>query len=312
MKTLITGGAGFIGTALTNFLLNRGHEVIVLDNFLDQIHGDIKTYSFNSDVTYIVGDVRNHADWIKCLQHDPEILVHLASETGTGQSMDEITRYCSTNMIGTSVMLDVINNHKHTIKKVVLSSSRAVYGESTNCESNKDLKPISVYGVTKLTQEQLITAGCKVPYVILRYQNVYGQGQSLKNPYTGIISIFSNILNAGGEVTLFDKGLATRDFIHVEDVVVATYLSMCSDTVNNGLYNVGTGAQITISEVTAKLKKLLGSSGKIMVSDYHRPGDVLHATANVERIKNDLNWKSGVDIDSGLQMFVEWFKEQNS
>ena len=172
-----------------------------------------------------------------------------------------------------------------------------------------NLKPKSVYGVTKLTQEQLITTGSKIPYTILRYQNVYGAGQSLNNPYTGIISIFSNIFNKGGEVTLFDNGVPSRDFIYVDDVVEATYLCI-NEKGNYKTYNVGIGNSLTIQEVTEKLKNLINKDCNIKISDYHRDGDVMHAKANIKKIKKDLNWKPKIDIDNGLDRFTKWFKKE--
>jgi len=307
MRILITGGAGFIGSKLINKLLLDNHEITVLDNFLKQIHGDKRV--FNDKVKYIIGDVRKESDWLLALEESPEIIFHLASETGTGQSMDEINRYVDTNVVGTSIMLDLINSGKYGVKKIILSSSRAVYGDEVNIESNPNLKPKSVYGVTKLTQEQLIVTGCKIPYTILRYQNVYGEGQSLNNPYTGIISIFSKIFSKGDGVTLFDKGVPTRDFIYVDDVVEATYL--CVDKKSDyKIYNVGYGTALSILEVTEKLKNLINKNCIITISDYHRKGDVIHAKADIKKIKEDLGWSPKIGIDEGLIKFIKWFKKE--
>ena len=251
MKILITGGAGFIGTKIINRLKNE-HEIVVLDNLLEQIHG--KTPKLINGVKYVIGDVRNIIDWEKSMEFNPEIILHLASETGTGQSMDEINRYVTTNIVGTSIMLDLVNSGNYNVKKIILSSSRAVYGDGVNDENNLSLSPKSVYAVTKLTQEQLLQTSSKVPYTILRYQNVFGDGQSLNNPYTGIISIFSNIFKNGGDVEIYDNGEPTRDFIYVDDVVDATIICMFNDISDYGIYNVGTGIGVSILEVTEKLK----------------------------------------------------------
>jgi dTDP-L-rhamnose 4-epimerase len=179
MKILITGGAGFIGTKVIKKLM-KTNEIIVLDNFSKQIHGD--NPKLLNGINYIIGDVRNLDDWTKAMEFNPEIIVHLAAETGTGQSMDEINRYVSTNIVGTSIMLDLVNSGKYNVKKIILSSSRSVYGDSINHENNQILEPKSIYGLTKLTQESLIKISSKIPYTILRFQNVYGEGQSTKNP----------------------------------------------------------------------------------------------------------------------------------
>jgi len=307
MKILLTGGAGFIGSKIIYKLKNE-HDIIVLDNFLEQIHG---TAPIKIDgVTYVEGDVRNICDWELALSYNPDVIFHMASETGTGQSMDEINRYVTTNINGTSIMLDLINSGKYGIKKVILTSSRAVYGESKNIESNYELKPLSVYGVTKLTQEQLITTSCKVPYTILRYQNVFGDGQSLNNPYTGIISIFSNIFNNGGTVEIYDNGEPTRDFIYVDDIVNVTLLCMENNISDGKIYNVGTGIKTSILSMAEKLRDIINPNSKINVTNYHRKGDIMHANGDITKITNDLNWEPKIDIDFGLSKFVEWFKSE--
>ena len=307
MKILISGGAGFIGTKIINKLKDN-HEIVVLDNLLEQIHG--KTPKLIDGIEYIIGDVRNISDWEKSMEFNPDIILHLASETGTGQSMDEINRYVSTNVVGTSIMLDLVNSGKYDVKKIILSSSRAVYGDGVNDENNLSLVPKSVYGVTKLTQEQLLQTSCKVPYTILRYQNVFGDGQSLNNPYTGIISIFSNIFKNGGDVEIYDNGEPTRDFIYVDDVVDATIICMFNDNSNYGVYNVGTGIGVSILEVTEKLKTKINRKSNIKITDYHREGDIIHAKAEINKIKKELDWSPKRDLEFGLSNFVNWFKNE--
>jgi dTDP-L-rhamnose 4-epimerase len=308
MKILITGGAGFIGTKICE-KLKKEHEIIVLDNLSEQIHG--KTPILLNGVNYVTGDVRNYNDWIKVLSFNPEIILHLASETGTGQSMDEVNMYTTTNIDGTAIMLELVNSGKYNVKKIILSSSRSVYGDNENLESNSNLDPKSVYGVTKLTQELLIKTSCKIPYTILRYQNVYGDGQSLNNPYTGIISIFSNKFKNNEEITIYDNGKPTRDFIYVQDIVDVTIECMTNDVTNNKIYNVGTGVETPIIDITYKLKSLINSDSKILITDYHRDGDIMFAKADTTKLKNDFKTQIKYDIDYGLTKFVEWFKKNN-
>ena len=232
---LITGGAGFIGSNLALHLIEKGFTLTVLDNLSKQIHGDDQDSSLyksiKDKVTFIKGDVRNLADWETALK-DQHAVIHLAAETGTGQSMYEVQRYVDVNVNGTAILLDYLVNKDHSIKKVVVASSRAIYGEGKyNCsehgavfpderiekhlekgdfepkcpicqqtvqleptdESSK-IHPSSIYGITKQNQEQMVLNICQsldIAAAAFRYQNVYGPGQSLKNPYTGILSIFN-------------------------------------------------------------------------------------------------------------------------
>ena len=246
---LITGGAGFIGTKIINRLLldSDDFSILVFDNFLEQVHGKDKPLRIEG-VTYLAGDVTNYEDWIKAFAFQPDIIIHLAAETGTGQSMNEISRYFRTNVVGTSNMLDALNNTNHNVKKIILSSSRSVYGELENNESTNP-SPLSIYALTKLDQEKLLQLSCPVPYTIFRYQNVYGPGQSILNPYTGIISIFSEKLHSEKEVEIWDNGIPTRDFIFVEDVVSATLLAIENKKSDYKIYNVGSGVSTSVLEI---------------------------------------------------------------
>lgn len=307
MKILITGGAGFIGTKICE-KLNDKYEIIIFDNFHKQIHNGVENKI--KGVKYVIGDVTNKSDWEKSLSYDPDIIFHLAAETGTGQSMEEITNYCQTNIIGTSNMLELVNSGKYNVKKIILSSTRAVYGDGLNSIDNKDLNPKSVYGISKLTQEHLIKTSSKIPYTILRYQNVFGDGQSLHNPYTGIISIFSNLLVKNETVTIFDNGLPTRDFIYVGDVVDATLECAFNEKSDYKTFDIGTGDANKILDVAQKLKELLNSNSEILINDYHREGDIMYAKADVSKIKNELGWVSKYDLSYGLNEFVKWFKNE--
>ena len=223
---LITGGAGFIGSEVAIKLVHKGYNVRILDNLSPQIHGSNAKIpdKLLGIVEFIKGDVRNKEDWNNAVKNQ-DAIIHLAAETGTGQSMYEIYRYSNTNICGTANMLDILTNQKHTIKKIIVASSRAVYGEGKYrcekhgvvypferkeddmlkgdfevkcpfCNSNlelcatsedSDIHPLSIYGITKQVQEEMVMVICKalkIPCVLYRYQNVYGPGQSLSNPYT--------------------------------------------------------------------------------------------------------------------------------
>ena len=282
MNILITGGAGFIGQKTSSKLIELGHKVIVLDNLSEQIHGRDKESVKNIEGIFIEGDIRNNDDLNKAFNYDIEAVYHFAAETGTGQSMYEISNYTDVNVQGTANLLNFIQNNRiDTLKKIILSSSRAVYGEGAYnckihgevypeerdeeslklgdfetkcpiCNENLEListtedapfQPTSIYGLTKQVQEQLISLFIKnmnIDGYILRYQNVYGPGQSLINPYTGILAVFSNLAREGQQINIFEDGLESRDFVYIDEVVKANIICLEKESGLSGTFNIGT------------------------------------------------------------------------
>ncbi len=268
-KILITGGAGFIGSHLVRQLLANGTAVRVLDPLTPQVHGEKPRdleWLRKRQVEFVQGSVTDRYVLESALEGVNKI-VHLAAETGTGQSMYEMARYNEVNSQGTALLLDIIANRRSlNICQIVLASSRSVYGEGAyeciNCRNSvgrlfpgtrqaskleaghwepvcricdnnllpipthedDPVRPASIYAATKYAQETLVRVACEalgIQYAILRLQNVYGEGQSLNNPYTGIMSIFSTKIRRGIDLPIFEDGLESRDFVHVEDVVRA-------------------------------------------------------------------------------------------
>jgi len=352
---LISGGAGFIGSKLALKLVSLGHNVIVLDNLSPQIHTNSEEnsqlyQSIKGKVTFIKGDVRNRKDWQNAMANST-VIVHLAAETGTGQSMYQIEKYVQVNCGGTAIMLDVLANEKHTVKKVVVASSRAIYGEGKyHCELHDDvypnereddqmsngqfkllcnickqplsmlatdedskIHPSSIYGITKNDQEQMILVACKslsISAIALRYQNVYGPGQSLSNPYTGILSIFSTRILNNNPINIFEDGKESRDFVFIDDVVNATVLAIQDDKIKSCSLNVGSGVSTTVQTVADRLKKLYQSDVDIKVSGNYRLGDIRHNKADISKIKKLLGFSPKVSFEDGLKQFVDWVKKQ--
>lgn len=352
---LISGGAGFIGSNLALKLVSLGHNVRVLDNLSPQIHTNSKEnsqlyQSIKGKVTFINGDVRNRKDWQKAIANST-VIVHLAAETGTGQSMYQIEKYVQVNCGGTAIILDVLANEKHTVKKVVVASSRAIYGEGKYyCESHGEvfpderedtqmsngqfeplcsickqplsmlatdeyskIHPSSIYGITKSDQEQMILVACKslgISAIALRYQNVYGPGQSLSNPYTGILSIFSTRILNNNPINIFEDGKESRDFVFIDDVVNATVLAIQDNKLKSCSLNVGSGVSTTVQTVADSLKKLYQSDVDIKVSGNYRLGDIRHNKADISKIKKLLGFSPKVSFEDGLKQFVDWVKNQ--
>jgi dTDP-L-rhamnose 4-epimerase len=352
-RILITGGAGFIGSHLALRLLKSNYRVTVLDNLSPQIHGEVPQRSelyrsIVDRVNFIRGDVTHRKDLESAIV-DHDIVVHLAAETGTGQSMYEIDRYTRINIGGTSLLLDILANVQHDVRRLVLASSRAVYGEGkylskelgavypthrsptdmaagdfevkypgcseqltvTATDEESKLHPSSVYGITKQSQEQLVMTVCPsigIAPVVLRYQNVYGPGQSLSNPYTGILSIFSNLILGHQPINVFEDGAESRDFIFVNDVVEATVLAIEKDEAAGEVFNVGTGEPVDVLTVANTLvNKLMGNS-RVTVTGNFRIGDIRHNYADIKKIQRLLGFSSAYDFDSGLTQFCKWVR----
>lgn len=355
-QVLITGGAGFIGSNLALKLVSDGYSVTVLDSLSRQIHGvnpetDSPLYNSIKDrVKFIHGDVCNKeklADAIK----GQDAIFHLAAETGTGQSMYEISKYFEVNVQGTANLLDILGNTKNNVQKILISSSRSIYGEGKYIDSNgnvvypvsrfdedmlvgrfnlldqvskQDLRliatdetslihPISVYGMTKHYQEDLIMKVAPTIGVIpvaVRYQNVYGPGQSLSNPYTGILAVFSTRILNGNDIEIFEDGLETRDFIYIDDVVDATIKSMFDDNSNNQVFNVGTGVATSVRYIAEKLIELYSAKVNVKITGRYRVGDIRHNYADITKIKNYLGFEPKIDFNTGLTNFANWVKTQ--
>ncbi|MHC2115758.1 NAD-dependent epimerase/dehydratase family protein [Stenotrophomonas geniculata] len=356
MKVLITGGAGFIGSALARALVARCDQVTVLDNLSPQIHGDSPEgsallASLPPEAVVVKGDVRLREDWLKVLPGQ-DVVVHLAAETGTGQSMYEIDRYVDVNVRGTSLFLDLIGNKVQgceSVKRVVVASSRSIYGEGKykgasgpvypgarvdvdlqkgifECrdpatgdlveplptDEESRIHPSSIYGITKQVQEQLVLVGAAaigIQGIALRYQNVYGPGQSLKNPYTGILSIFSTLLLQGKGVNIFEDGKETRDFVFIDDVVAATVSAIDAD-VSGQAFNVGTGEATDVITVASALKDAYGKGGEISISGNYRIGDIRHNFADLSRAEAALGYRPRVTFAEGVKRFAAWVLTQ--
>ena len=349
---LITGGAGFIGSNLSLKLIQKGYNITVLDNLSPQIHGDNSELfsSIKGKVKFIKGSVSNYDDWKKSLV-DIDVVVHLAAETGTGQSMYEIEKYCDVNIKGTSIFLDILANEKHSIKKIIVASSRSIYGEGKyKCEEHgfvypnerKDedmskadfnvkcpfcgidailqatdetskIHPSSIYGVTKQVQEQMFLVMGKslnIPAVVFRFQNVYGAGQSLSNPYTGILSIFSTRIKNDNELNIFEDGKESRDFIYIDDIVDATILGIEKDEANNEVFNVGFGKAVDVLTVANELIKQYKSNSEIKITGNYRLGDIRDNYADISKIKTLLGFTPKIDFISGINRFTNWVNTQ--
>ena len=353
---LVTGGAGFIGSNLALKLVDKGYRVTVFDNLSEQIHGEHPEEtsplyrSILGKVKFIKGSVTNKADWRKAL-YDQDAIIHLAAETGTGQSMYEIEKYVSVNIGGTALMLDILTNVPNHVKRVLVAESRAVYGEGRYWSENRRsyvypeareaidmqhgefeiydddhfklklvsttedslIHPTSIYGVTKQVQGQLVHMVCSaigIDSISFRYQNVYGPGQSLSNPYTGILSIFSTQIKNHHGLNIFEDGKETRDFVYIDDVVDATILGLEIFTVSRHVFNIGTGVATDVLSVAKALVKNYGIDVPICISGDYRLGDIRHNFADISLAKQILGFSPKWTFERGISEFCKWVNTQ--
>jgi dTDP-L-rhamnose 4-epimerase len=351
-RVLVTGGAGFIGSHLVTVLAQRGQAVRVLDNLSPQIHGDGSSYiPPHPSVEFQRGSIDSRADLAAALD-GVGVVVHLAAETGTAQSMYEIARYNMVNSQGTALLFDLLANAAtRTVRRVVLASSRSIYGEGAYLRSDgsritpdsrspaqlaahawepqdaatgETLKPVatkesdpprpaSIYAATKWAQEDIFRIAGEalgIEFATLRFQNVYGEGQSLKNPYTGILSIFSNRIRLGQEIALFEDGEESRDFVHVDDIVSALVASIDVERAPNAAINVGSGTATSVREIATLLHESLGKTPILRVTAEYRIGDIRHNWADVTLLRQMLGCEPQVALAQGVQRFCDWVLTQ--
>ena len=347
---VVTGGAGFIGTATLPRIVGHYEQVIVVDNLHPQVHGEnALPPAARSGVRFFRGDVSDPSTWrtvVDALEGaSPAAVLHLAAETGTGQSLLASTRHASVNVVGTSMMLDHLASADLIPARIVVASSRALYGEGAwrradgaliypGQRSTEQLEaaqwdvpnaeptamradvvapvPVSVYGVTKLAQEQLLRTWCTslgVDFVALRLQNVYGAGQSLTNPYTGIMQVFARIAREGGSIPLFEDGQVRRDFVHVTDVAEALERAMIKPLLGSTTLDIGSGEFQTIAEAAEIIADQYGAPAPHITGEF-RQGDVRHAWADTSVAAAALGWSPRVDMRSGLAELIDWVEDQ--
>ena len=347
MKIVITGGAGFIGQELSKSLISQGHHVVIIDSLSPQIHGGLPNITLTPGVEFHrinILDLGEHSEILE----NTDIVFHLAAETGTGQSMYQISHYVRVNELGTAALLEAISKCQSRPKKVILASSRSIYGEGAyfidGDESNIyqptprtkeqlqnqhwDLtgpagqllkviptpekippRPGSVYAATKFSQEMLLNSAASAlgfKSVIFRFQNVFGEGQSLRNPYTGIISIFYNRARQGLEIPIYEDGLESRDFVHVSDVVSALNMACTADLESGECLNVGSGEPTSVIHLAKTLLSVSGFDVSTRITGQFRVGDIRHCYADMTNIKEKLGFIPKIRLKEGLERFSKW------
>jgi dTDP-L-rhamnose 4-epimerase len=310
---LVTGGGGFIGRHLCKALLAEECTVRVLDAFIDQVHGNAARDPVFDHAEVITGDIRDQ-DAVRGALRGIDSVVHLAAEVGVGQSMYEIDRYVSVNDHGTAVLLNALL--EHPVRRLVVASSMSIYGEGlyqgpdgfvedavrtqgqwnpvgpggaalTPVPTPEWKRPVlaSVYAITKYTQEQLclnVARAYDMEAVALRLFNVFGLGQSLNNPYTGVLAIFASRILNGEKPMIFEDGLQRRDFVHVEDVADAFTLALSVPEAAGKTLNIGSGISVNVQEVAQILARVMGREDlQPEILQKARVGDIRNCFADI-------------------------------
>jgi len=343
---LVTGGAGFIGRYLCRELVASGHKVRVLDALVEQVHGAVSgPLDLPPEAEFVDGDVRD-ARLVRQALAGVDGVFHLAAEVGVGQSMYEIARYVGGNDLGTAVLLEALI--EHPVERIVVASSMSVYGEGLYRDASGvrvdrarrraedvkagrwdpfgaddvELTPLptdeskivdlaSIYALTKYAQEQQVLifgAAYAVPAVALRLFNVFGPGQALSNPYTGVLANFGSRLLNGEAPLVFEDGTQTRDFVHVRDVARAFRLAMEAPDVAGRVFNIGSGRRYAIADVARRLAKAMGLDREPQILNKARAGDIRHCFADISAAQDALGYAPTRFLEDSLGEMADWIR----
>ena len=347
---LITGGAGFVGQHVARVLLEKGHEVRALDSLIEQVHpGRVRPPELDPQIDLRIGDIRN-ADAVRDALEGVDAVVHLAAEVGVGQSMYAVDRYTSVNDLGTAVLFQQLIDRP--VRRVVVASSMSIYGEGLYRDADGELyeqvvragrnpdgswdpldrkgRPLSpvptpetkvaalrsVYAINKYVQERLtltLTEQYGMEGVALRLWNIYGPGQALSNPYTGVLAIFASRIANNASPMVFEDGAQRRDFVHVSDVARAFLLALERPEAVGEAINIGSGEIRSIEEVARRQAAAMGRPGlEPKITNQARAGDIRHNIPDLGKAKTLLGYEARTDFSKALGELADWVARQNA
>ena len=346
-RALVTGGAGLIGSHVTDLLVREGWKVRVLDSLEPQTHRRGKPAWINPKVEFTHGDIRDR-ETIAAALDKIDVVFHQAAYGGY---MPEISKYVHVNSLGTAQMLELIREKNLPIKKIVVASSQAVYSEGAGiCPKHQlvfpAVRPVeqlrkgdwevhcpicgaitksaptpenapvggeTVYGLTKVDQEKLVLLWGKqvgIPTTALRYSCTYGPRQSIFNPYTGVIAIFCTRLLNNLPPVLYEDGEQTRDFSFVEDIARANLLTAETDHLDGLAVNVGSEKGVSIRKVAGIVSSALKIDIEPEARGEFRPGEMRHLTSDTARIRS-AGYQPQIKLEEGIERYIDWIRSQS-
>lgn len=349
-RILLTGGAGFIGSHLTDELLEAGYRVRILDNLSSQVHGAgcERPEYLAPEAELVLADVRD-TNAVRQSLKGVDAVFHLAAKVGVGQSMYEVAEYTSVNNLGTATLVQALIDKP--VEKLVVASSMSLYGEGLYRDrageyfagTERDLSQLkrhewelrdangerlmpvptpetklptlaSVYALAKYDQERLcllIGRAYQIPTVALRFFNVYGPRQALSNPYTGVMAIFASRLMNNNPPRIFEDGLQQRDFVSVRDVAHGCRLALEEPEAAGQVFNIGSGQHFTICELAHRIANVMGKERiEPEITGKYRIGDVRHCFADIQLARRVLHFEPQVSLEAGLEDLVRWLETQ--
>ncbi len=347
---LITGGAGFVGQHVARALLHKGHKVRALDSLIEQVHpGRVRPPELDPDIDLRIGDIRD-GEAVREALEGVDAVVHLAAEVGVGQSMYAVDRYTSVNDYGTAVLFQQLIDRP--VRRVVVASSMSIYGEGLYRDADGELyeqvvragrnadgswdpldrqgRPLipvptpetkaaalrSVYAINKYVQERLtltLTQQYGMQGVALRLWNIYGPGQALSNPYTGVLAIFASRIANNASPMVFEDGAQRRDFVHVSDVARAFLLALERPEAVGEAINIGSGEIRSIEEVARRQAAAMGRPGlEPQITNQARAGDIRHNIPDLAKAYELLGYQARTDFSQALGELSEWVARQSA
>ena len=312
-KYLVTGGAGFIGSHLAEFLLKQGAQTAVLDDLSTGREENVEALRGYPGFSFHRADL-NDAEALEKAMQGVEVVFHQAALGSVARSVDNPRLTNRSNVDGSLAVFECAR--KLGVRRVVMAGSSSVYGDTRELPMRESCmpRPVSPYAASKAAMElyaRAYTACFGVETVVLRYFNVFGPRQNPRSQYAAVVAAFASACLAGEAPEIHGDGGQSRDFVYVGDVVRANFLAAQAKGISHGVYNVGGGGTgASVKELFATISRLAGVAGMTPRRGAARPGDVRRTQADISLAAKDLGWKPQISLEEGLARTVDWFRQK--